>query len=92
MKNRLLLHLKHDPALELAADPIRSVPLCSPPPALPQTLSCSHSGTVLIKLSNTQSSVLLLIKWECVYEPEGERLGAEFVGLSKRKGEAGRRW
>lgn len=57
-KLSLFTHKTPDFAMESITYQIKSEPRCIPP----QTLACSHCNTVLIKLNNTRSSVLLLSK------------------------------
>lgn len=50
-----------------------------------------NTGTVLTRLPCLSSSIILShqsccwVKWDCVYEPEGETLAAECVGPWERK-------
>lgn len=92
MKNRLSLHLKHDPALEFVAEHIRSVQLCTP-----LLLHYKHWPvlTWLPCLSNSitlKSSVLLLSKVGFCLWARGRDSGCWVCWSWKRKGEAGRRW
>lgn len=73
-----------DFAVESITYQIKSEPQCIPP----QTPACSHCSTVLIKLNNTQSSVLLLSKVGLCFCGRSRDFGCQL----KETGKAGRRW